>query len=110
MRVGSPLGDMQVRGLQQFKASQQQMRADFEAVADAGGGVFVEVEFEIDSLQPKTSKQKRAEREADGGVVDGATQRIIEHILVLSFGERFRVEMRDFVRIFYDYKQAGWIR
>lgn len=103
-------GDMQVRGLQQFKASQQQMRADFEAVADAGGGVFVEVEFEIDSLQPKTSKQKRAEREADGGVVDGATQRIIEHILVLSFGERFRVEMRDFVRIFYDYKQAGWIR
>ena len=103
-------GDMQVRGLQQFKASQQQMRADFEAVADAGGGVFVEVEFEIDSLQPKTSKQKRAEREADGGVVDGATQRIIEHILVLSFGERFRVEMRDFVRIFYDYKQVGWIR
>ena len=103
-------GDMQVRGLQQFEASQRQMREDFQAVAAAGGGVFVEVEFEIDSLQPKSSKEKRAEREAAGGVVDDATQRIVEHILVLSFGERFRVEMRDFVRIFYDYKQAGWIR
>jgi len=29
---------------------------------------------------------------------------------VPKIGERFRVEMRDFVRIFYDYKQAGWIR
>ena len=43
-------------------------------------------------------------------VVDAATRKIVEHILVLSFGERFRVEMRDFVRIFYEYKQAGLIK
>ncbi|MGC6486957.1 MAG: VWA domain-containing protein [Planctomycetota bacterium] len=103
-------GDAQMPGLQQFRASQQQMRADFQEVAKAGGGVFVDVEFVIDSLQPKTSKEKRAERDSGGGVVDEATQRIVEHILVLSFGERFRIEMRDFVRIFYDYKAAGWIR
>lgn len=101
---------LQVQGLQQFKASQEQMRTDFQEVAEAGGGVFVEVEFVIDSLQPKTSKQKRADEKKDGGIVDAATRKIVEHILVLSFGERFRVEMRDFVQIFYAYKQAGWIR
>ena len=86
------------------------MRADFGQVAEAGGGVFVEVDFLIDSLQPKTSKERRAEKEAGGGLADTATRKIVEHILVLSFGERFRVEMRDFVRIFYEYKQAGLIR
>ncbi|MEC9046637.1 MAG: vWA domain-containing protein [Planctomycetota bacterium] len=99
-----------VQGLQQFQASQERMRADFERVAAAGGGVFVEVEFVIDSVQPKTSKERRAEREAGGGLADAATRKIVEHILVLSFGERFRVEMRDFVRVFYEYKEAGLIR
>lgn len=102
--------EVRVQGLQPFRASQERMRADFEQVAEAGGGVFVEVDFVIDSLQPKTSKERRAEKEAGGGLADTATRKIVEHILVLSFGERFRVEMRDFVRIFYEYKQAGLIR
>jgi len=102
--------EVRVQGLGPFRASQARMRRDFEEVAEAGGGVFVEVEFLIDSLQPKTSKEKRAEQEQGGGLADAATRKIVEHILVLSFGERFRVEMRDFVRIFYEYKEAELIR
>ena len=79
-------------------------------LAVAGGGGFGEGECGIDSVQPKTSKERPAEREAGGGLADAATRKIVAHILVLSFGERFRVEMRDFVRIFYEYKQAGLIR
>lgn len=94
---------------QQFVNSQKQMRDDFKAVAKAGGGVFVEIEFVVNSAQPKTSKQKREDKEK-GAFENEATRKIVEHILVLSFGERFRVEMHDFVRIFYEYKKAGLIK
>jgi len=93
-----------------FVQAQKQMRSDFQAVAKAGGGVFVEVEFVIDSVQPKTSKEKREEKESGSALDNEATRSIVEHILVLSFGERFRVEMRDFVRVFFEYKKAGLIK
>jgi hypothetical protein len=93
----------------QFVQAQKQMRKDFEAVAKAGGGVFVEIEFVVDSVRPKTSKEKREEKEK-GAFENEATRKVVEHILVLSFGERFRVEMRDFVRIFYEYKKAELIK
>ena len=76
----------------------------------AGGGVYVEVEFLVDGSAPPTSKEKREAKKRGGGVAGEATQKIVEHILVLSFGERFKVEMKEFVRIFYAYKRAGMIK
>ena len=96
-------------GFGQFQKSQQQMRDDFQEIAKAGGGVFVEVEFVIDG-KVLTSKEKRAAKANGGGVASQATRMIVEHILVLSFGERFKSEMKEFVRIFYTYKEAGLIK
>ena len=86
------------------------MRKDFQDIATAGGGVYVEVEFLIDGSPPPTSKEKREAKKKGGGVASEATRKIVEHILVLSFGERFKLEMGEFVRIFYAYKEAGMIK
>jgi hypothetical protein len=94
----------------EFEASQRTMRTDFEEIAKAGGGVFVEVEFEINSATPPSSKEKREAKKEGAGIASAATQSIVEHILVLSFGERFKREMTEFVRIFYAYKKAGMIK
>ena len=97
-------------GYAQFQKSQQTMRKDFQEIATAGGGVYVEVEFLIDGSPPPTSKEKREAKKKGGGVASEATRKIVEHILVLSFGERFKLEMGEFVRIFYAYKEAGMIK
>ncbi|MCK5941082.1 MAG: VWA domain-containing protein, partial [Planctomycetes bacterium] len=73
------------RGFREFEQAQQQMRKDFQAVAKAGGGVFVEVEFEVKGGPPPTSKEKReARKNGGGGAASDATRRIVEHILVLD--------------------------
>jgi hypothetical protein len=99
-------------GYREFVDSQKVMREDFTAIAKAGGGVFVEVEFTFTDEPPPAAKGKEKGKERDIGAVvaSAATRRIVEHILVLSFGERFAVEMRDFVRIFYEYQEAGLIK
>ena len=97
-------------GFAEFKKSQETMRKAFKEIATAGGGVYVEVEFLIDGSPPPTSKEKREAKKKGGGVASKATRKIVEHILVLSFGERFKVEMEEFVRIFYAYKEAGMIK
>lgn len=91
------------------------MREDFTAIAQAGGGVYVEVEFTFTDEPPPASGKERKEKakeqeKARDQVASGATRRIVEHILVLSFGEQFAAEMREFVRIFYEYKGAGLIK
>lgn len=98
-----------------FVASQKTMREDFAEIAKAGGGVYVEVEFTFRDEPPPASGKERKEKakeqeKARDQVASGATRRIVEHILVLSFGEQFAVEMHDFVRIFYEYKEAGLIK
>ncbi len=97
-------------GYAQFKEAQETMRKDFKEIAQAGGGVYVEVEFLFEGGPPPTSKEKRAAKKKGGGAASKATREIVEHILVLSFGERFKVEMKEFVRIFYAYKEAGLIK
>lgn len=102
-------------GYKQFVESQKTMREDFAAIAKAGGGVYVEVEFTFKDEPPPTSGKERKEKakeqeKARDQVASGATRRIVEHILVLSFGEQFAAEMRDFVRVFYEYKEAGLIK
>lgn len=101
---------LNVRGRREFEKSQDVMRQDFADIAKAGGGVFVEVEFEMNSATPPTSKEKRAAKKKGGGIASKATRSIVEHILVLSFGDRFAREMKDFVRIFYAYKDGGLIK
>jgi hypothetical protein len=97
-------------GFQQFKDSQEVMRNDFKEIAKAGGGVFVDVVFEINDATPPTSKEKREANDHGGGAATKATRSIVEHILVLSFGERFKIEMKEFVRVFFAYKETGWIK
>lgn len=97
-------------GFGKFQESQKAMRKDFKEIAKAGGGVYVEVEFLVDGSPPPTSKEKREAKKKGGGVASEATRKIVEHILVLSFGQRFKVEMKEFVRIFYAYKEAGMIK
>ena len=74
---------------------------DDEGTARMVGGPDVAL-FEIDVFSSHGSNSGKI-----GGL---SLRRIVEHILVLSFGERFRVEMHDFVRIFYEYKKAGLIK
>lgn len=95
-------------GFAEFQKAQERMRQDFGEVAKAGGGVFVEVDFTINSATPPTSKERREMREQRGGAADLATRKIVEHILVLSFGERYTKEMQEFVRIYYAYVEAGF--
>ncbi|MCU0862881.1 MAG: VWA domain-containing protein [Planctomycetes bacterium] len=100
-------------GYREFVDSQKVMREDFAAIAKAGGGVYVEVEFTFrDEPQPtgKDKKDKGKENDKGTAIASAATRRIVEHILVLSFGERFAAEMREFVRIYYDYKGGGLIK
>jgi von Willebrand factor type A domain len=105
-------------GYREFVDSQKVMREDFAAIAKAGGGVYVEVEFTFTDQPPppKEKKDKGKEkdkdkaRDAGNAIASAATRRIVEHILVLSFGERFAAEMREFVRIYYDYKTGGLIK
>lgn len=105
------------QGYREFVASQERMREDFRAIAKAGGGVFVDVTFTFTDQESADDKGKakgkpkgKDERDPGATIADAATRRIVEHILVLSFGERFAREMRDFARIFYDYKEAKLIK
>lgn len=98
------------KGYREFVDSQQVMRQDFAAIAKAGGGVFVDVTFTFTDEPADKQKDKDKAREQGDAIASAATRRIVEHILVLSFGERFAREMRDFVRIFYEYKEAGLIK
>ena len=91
-------------------ARSRRRECEGSALAEAGGGVYVEGECLVDGSAPPTSKEKREAKKRGGGVAGEATQQIVEHILVLSFGERFKVEMKEFVRIFYAYKRAGMIK
>jgi len=94
-----------------FMDSQKRMSKDLKAIADAGGGVFVEVEFEVKGGPPPTSKERRAMKKKGGSPeAKKATRAIVEHILVLSFGKRFELEMKDFVRILYEYKEGSFFK
>ncbi|MHC4812849.1 MAG: vWA domain-containing protein [Planctomycetota bacterium] len=91
-----------------FINSQKRMKRDFADIAKAGGGVFVKLEFTMKKGRPSRAERKKAKKEGRGKArAATATQKIVEHILVLSFGSKFAREMRAFVRIFYAYKGAG---
>jgi hypothetical protein len=102
-------------GYREFVDSQRTMRNAFKEIAAAGGGIFAEVEFAFtDEPSPEDEAKSKDRRERDArragvAIASAATKRIVEHILVLSFGERFAREMHEFVRIFYEYREAGVI-
>lgn len=103
------------RGYREFVDAQKRMREDFTKIAEAGGGTFVEVQFTFTDEEPKEkpkNKEKAKEQQRDAGrsIASAATRRIVEHILVLSFGERHAEAMRDFVRIYYEYRDAELIK
>ena len=96
-------------GYDDFINSQKRMKQDFEDISKAGGGVFVELEFHVKKGRAPRAKKKKAKKKGKGGntAAATATQKIVEHIMVLSFGSKFAREMRAFVGIFYAYKNAG---
>lgn len=99
-------------GYDKFMNSQGRMRQDFSDIAKAGGGVFVTLEFKVRKGRPSRAEREKSKAKGKGkgkdrGRAPTATQRIVEHVLVLSFGSRFAREMRAFVRIFYAYKGEG---
>lgn len=102
-------------GYREFMDSQKRMREDFTQIAAAGGGTFVDVTFTFTDEQPKEkpkNKEKAKEQQRDAGrsIASAATRKIVEHILVLSFGEQHKEAMREFVRIFFEYKDADLIK
>ena len=102
-------------GFKEFEDSQKRMRQDFAKIAEAGGGTFVDVTFTFTDEKPKEkekSADKAQEKRKDAGktIASAATRRIVEHILVLSFGEKHAQAMRDFVKIFYEYRDAELIK
>jgi hypothetical protein len=93
------------QGYDQFLKSQETMREDFGKIAQAGGGVFVDVEFLFTKpLAASASERREKSKEAAETIASQATRKIVEHVLVLSFGSKFAREMREFVRIYYDYQ------
>ena len=103
------------QGYREFMDSQQRMREEFTKIAAAGGGTFVDVTFTFSDEQPKEKpkdkdKAKEQQRDAGRSIAAAATRKIVEHILVLSFGEQHKEAMREFVRIFFEYKDAELIK
>jgi len=96
--------DNRIRVPPEFKESQEKMQKHFAAIADAGGGIYVELRFDV----TVNKRGQVAPTNADKG--DQAGRKMVEHILVLSFGKRYVREMRALVKIYYDYKGARWFR
>ncbi len=99
-------------GYDDFINSQKRMQQDFADIAKAGGGVYVKLQFNVKKGRAPRAAKKKVKGKKKGGntVAATATQKIVEHILVLSFGSKFAREMRAFVRIFYAYKGAGMFK
>lgn len=76
---------------------------EFRAIAAAGGGAYAQIDFRRGGqIGPG-----RGKLEASNATV---TESIVEHILTLSFGARFKREMRAFVKIFYTYRRASFFK
>jgi len=70
-------------------------RDAFAQIAEAGGGESVSLEV------ARRSK-------GEGGEVDGdAVRRIIERIMLLSFGAQYSTQLEDFVHTYFEYHDAG---
>ena len=81
--------------------------AAFREIAKAGGGAFAQ----IDLVMPRGGVPRGRGAGGKFNAKNGdATERIVEHILTLSFGARFKREMRAFVKIFYAYRRARFFK
>jgi hypothetical protein len=71
-------------------------KVEFEQLAKAGGGtpVFMDVR----------NGGGKAMNDVDTAK---AARSVVEHILLLSFGAQYRAQLQSFVRVFFDYRDAG---
>lgn len=97
------------KAFKDFLKSQAKMQEDFAALAKIGHGVFLTLEWLVTNNKPLTKKQIAAIKPSDMPGVR-ATRRIVETLLRLSFGDRRQHEITDYMRVFYAYKDAGWIK
>lgn len=71
-------------------ATPQQAKTWFDEIAEAGGGTSVLLPID-----------------AAGQSAGDAVQRVVEHILVLSFGAQYQPQMKVFADTFFEYRAAG---
>ncbi len=101
---------------ERWQKASKNMREQFTEIAQAGGGVYKEITYKVEAPPPlKGSKKDRKKAMEAANVVDdlaaaATVKEIINHIMVLSFGTKYRNEMETFVQVYYDYKDAGFIR
>jgi hypothetical protein len=94
----------ELRVTREFMESQRQMQDAFRKIAKAGGGVYAEIAFDM----MVNKKGQLLPKDANKG--GGAARQMVEHILALSFGLQFEREMRDFVKIYYDYQAVKFFK
>lgn len=79
-------------------ATNASVKGIFEQIAAAGGGTSVVLDL---AAQRRTVDGKPVGRQRTAG------QRIAEHVLLLSFGAGFEAQLRVFVDVFFEYRNAG---
>lgn len=78
-------------------ATNPAVKGIFEEIAKAGGGAAVVLDM-------------NATKKVDGKVISkkrSAGEQIAEHVLLLSFGATYAAQLRVFVDVFFEYRQAG---
>jgi hypothetical protein len=79
-----------------------QAKKSFDEIAKAGGGSSVLLEIDPDAALAKPGKKND---EAAAATNPGA-RKVVEHIMLLSFGQEYRAQVEAFVRIFFEYLDA----
>jgi Mg-chelatase subunit ChlD len=89
-------------------------KAQFERIAAAGGGMCVVLEGVGGRGRPgaraggdKGADQGGGKGGAAAPTTNRATQQLVEHIMLLSFGAQHQAQLRRFVRTFFEYRDAG---
>jgi hypothetical protein len=74
----------------------------FRAIAKAGGGAYVQI--------PGGGRRGGRGPRGPRGHRGNPSHRIVRQVLTLSFGERFKEQMRAFVDIYFQYREAKVFR
>ena len=80
-------------------ATSKEAKADFDEIAKAGGGTSVLLEIG----ETRAAPGAKPGAGDDGG---SAVRKVVEHIMLLSFGQQHRAQLELFVRTFFEYRDA----
>jgi hypothetical protein len=80
-----------------------QAKKSFEEIAKAGGGTAVLLDMSEGGVPAKPDK-KNGDAPTE---TNPAVRKIVEHIMLLSFGQEYKPQLEAFVRIFFEYLDAA---